>query len=144
MAEPHVLTALNAKYARISGELGKLNNRADKLRIDMAHIEATIRLFRADWSGDGVAPIQPMKPSRWHGRGTGLQTALTVMREAGQPMTARQIAEKALAKHGIGLPDAKTLSAVSGSLAASLERRVGKGVVMHGGKPRRWAVSSPT
>lgn len=141
MADPHVLTALNAKYARLTGELQRLNRRAEKVRADIAHVEATIRLFRADWVGEAVKPINPIKPSRWKRRGQGLVTALSIMREAGGPMTAREVATKALSAQGMELPDSKTLSAVAGSLAASLERRVGHGITIIEGRPRRWQLT---
>lgn len=57
------------------------------------------------------------------------------------PMTAHEIAARALAINGIELPDNKTLSAVAGSLAASLERRVGHGVTIIEGRPRRWQLT---
>ena len=144
MADPHVITALNAKYARLTGELQKLNRQADKVRADIAHVEATIRLFRADWAGEAIKAIGSVKPSRWKRRGQGLVTALGVMREADCPMTARESAAKALAVHGIALPDNKTLFAVAGSLAASLERRVGNGVAMIDGRPKRWQLTGKT
>ena len=141
MADPHVITALNAKYARLTGELQKLNRQADRVQADIAHVEATIRLFRADWAGEAIKAIGPIKPSRWKRRGQGLVTALNIMREADGPMTAREIAAKALAAHGITLPDGKTLSTIAGSLAASLERRVGNGVAMIDGRPKRWQLT---
>lgn len=141
MADPHVITALNAKYARLTGELQKLNRQADKVRADLAHIEATIRLFRADWVGEAVKAIGPIKPSRWKRRSQGLVAALNIMREAGGPMTAREIAARALSAQGIELPDGRTLSAVAGSLTKSMERRIGNGVTMIEGRPRRWQLT---
>lgn len=142
MADPHVISALNSKYARLSGELRKLERQTDKLRKDIAHIEATIRLFRAEWHGSEITPVAPLKPSRWGGRGQGLRLALDVLRNADQPMTAREIATKALASPGIELPDSKTLSAVAGTITACLERRVGVGVTVIEGRPRRWQLTS--
>lgn len=144
MADPHVITALNAKYARLTGELRKLTRQADQVRADIAHVEATIRLFRADWDEDQVKPIGPIKPSRWSRRGQGIRTALDVLREANAPMTTREIATRALAAHGIVMPNGKALSAVAGTLAACLERRAGKGVTMIEGRPKRWKLARPS
>lgn len=143
MAETHVLSALNAKYARLAGELRKLDKQADKLRRDIVHVEATIRLFRADWAKEAVAPVAPLRPSRWGGRGQGLRLALQALRETDQPMTAREIAAKALAMRGIELPDGKSLSAVAGTIAACLERRAGDCVSMIEGRPKRWMLVKP-
>ena len=56
MAEAHVLTALYSKYALVMGELRKSETSADKHRADLEHIQATIRLFKPDWTGDGIKP----------------------------------------------------------------------------------------
>lgn len=141
MADPHVVTALCEKYARMSGELRSLNRYVEKLRRDIAHVEATIRLFKRDWQRDHTVPIKPGKPSRWGGRGQGLRLATDVLREAGEPLTAREIASRALAKRGIELPDSRTLTAVADSLARSLERRLGQGVIRIEGKPLRWGLA---
>jgi hypothetical protein len=54
MADPHVITALNRKYAELKGHLDRHSNEAKKLRKSMAHVEATIRLFRDDYASDMV------------------------------------------------------------------------------------------
>lgn len=140
MADAHVISALNRKYAQLTGELRKAKRETARLRRDVAHVEATIRLFRADWAKEGVASIAPIKPSRWGGRGTGLRLALGVLRDATEPLTARQITTAAVDAGGIALPDSKALSAVAGRTAACLERRIGSGVVRHDGRPPRWSV----
>ena len=65
MAEAHVLTALYSKYALVMGELRKSETSADKHRADLEHIQATIRLFKPDWTGDGIKPHKAHRVSRW-------------------------------------------------------------------------------
>ena len=77
MAEAHVLTALYSKYALVMGELRKFETSADKHRADLEHIEATIRLFKPDWTGDGIKPHKAHRASRWPSRGAGMRTALS-------------------------------------------------------------------
>jgi hypothetical protein len=45
MAEPHVISALTAKRAELSGELSKFNERSTAIRAHIANIDAVLRLF---------------------------------------------------------------------------------------------------
>ncbi len=46
MAEPHVVTALVAKRAELSGELANLDERRAAIKAHIAHLDAVLRLFR--------------------------------------------------------------------------------------------------
>lgn len=139
MAEAHVITALNRKYAELMGHLDRHSNEAKKLRKSMAHVEATIRLFRADYDVSGIAPIIPNKAVRWRSRGYGIRMAMKAMQEAGKPLTTHEIAVAAMA--GAGIPyDLRTAKDVAAALRQSLQRRVGNGVVVVDGFPKRWAI----
>ncbi len=45
MAEPHVVTALVAKRAELSGELAKLDERRTAIKAHIANLDAVLRLF---------------------------------------------------------------------------------------------------
>lgn len=140
MADPHVITALNRKYAELKGHLDRHSNEAKKLRKSMAHVEATIRLFRDDYDVAGIAPVAPNKAIRWRSRGYGIRLATQVMRGAGKPLTTHEIAVATMERAGIAY-DLQTAKDVAASLRQSLKRRVGKGVVVVDGYPTRWAVA---
>ncbi len=48
MAEPHVVSALVAKRAELAGEIEAAEKRVAKLRADLLHLDATLRLFDAE------------------------------------------------------------------------------------------------
>ena len=139
MAEPHVMSALQAKHSRVKGQIVALDTQATQLRIDLDHIEHVIRMFQEDWRDDNDA-VAPRKPSRWDKRGQGIKTALTVLREASEPMTAREIVLAVWARTGLPVPAKQELYRISATFNAALGRRVGKGVVMVEGVPKRWAL----
>ena len=122
MAKSIVLSALHNKYRRIKGELAALDNQCEKLRGQLMHLEQTITLFAADWTGDSVAAKRPYRPSRWAKRGQGLQTALTVLREAASPMSAREIMIEVTRRLDMPLPQPQTLA---GALRTALLARAG-------------------
>ena len=59
MAEPHVVTALVAKRAELSGELGRIDERRGAIKAHIANLDAVLRLFR--YAGDPTK-INPMQP----------------------------------------------------------------------------------
>jgi hypothetical protein len=140
MADPHVITALHNKYRQIKGELASLDNQCDKLRADMMHLEQTIILFANDWSGDDLTGRRPYRPSRWAKRGLGQQTALTILREAAAPMSAREIVIAVTGRLDMPMPVPKILYRQSASMNTQLSKRIGKGIVRHEGKPLRWSI----
>jgi len=139
MAETHVITALNRKYAELKGHLDRHSNEARKLRKSMAHVEATIRLFRDDYDVSGIAPIMPNKAIRWRSNGYGIRLAIQTMKEADRPLTTHELAVATMERAGIAY-DLQTARNVACSLRQSLKRRVGKGVVVVEGFPKRWAL----
>lgn len=139
MAEPHVISALQAKHRRVKGLILALDAQATQLRIDLDHIEHVIRLFQEHWRDDNDA-VAPRKPSRWDKRGQGIKTALTVLRETSEPMSAREIALAVWERTGLPVPAKQELYRISATFNMALSRRVGKGVVMVEGVPKRWFI----
>lgn len=139
MAEPQVLSALQAKHCRVKGQIVALDAQATQLRIDLDHIEHVIRMFQVDWRADNDA-VAPRKPSRWDKRGQGIRTALTVLREASEPMSAREIVLAVWERTGLPVPAKQELYRISATFNMALSRRVGNGVVMIEGTPKRWFI----
>jgi hypothetical protein len=142
MAEPHVITALHRKYAEIMGELRKCEGQADKHRASLEHIEATIRLFKPEWSGEGIRPHKLHRSSRWPSRGAGMKAALSVMKDATEPLTTRQIVLMALERCDMTEPEYNELKLICSSFNSALRNQAAKGeMVMVDGKPVRWALT---
>lgn len=140
MANPIVLHALFDRYNRAKGLLRHHEAQCDDLRADLVHLEATIQMFRAEWTGDESQPVAPYKPSRWLKRGQGIHTALAVLREATAPMTAREIALAVSERLGRPVPPENELRRISSGFNRNLASRIGKGVVVVDEFPKRWAL----
>lgn len=103
MAETRVISALNRKYAELKGRLDRHSNEARKLRKSMAHVEATIRLFRDDYDVTTIAGVMPNKAIRWRSKGYGIRLAMKAMQEAGKPLTTHEISVAATGGGGYRL-----------------------------------------
>jgi hypothetical protein len=142
MAELHVLTALYDKYAATIGALRKSEGEADKHRADLEHIEATIKLFKPDWAGDGIKPRKAHRASRWPHRGAGMKTALSILRTAPEPLTTRQIVLVVIERHKMPEPDYDELKLICSSFNSALRNKAAKGaLVLVEGFPKRWALA---
>jgi len=140
MTETHVMSALRDKYAELLGRLKKHEKEAEALRVDLAHVEASIRMFKPDWDEKSVRGKRPRKPSRWPKSGQGVQLTLEILRTAGEPMTAHDIAIEAMMRCGMPTDDGIVVKAVASGLRSGLRRRIGKGIIKHEGFPTRWSL----
>ena len=144
MDDKHCLYTLQRRYGAVLGELKEARERVEKLEQDAVHLEATIRIFRADWTGDDVAPRSPRKPIRWMRHGDGVATALDVLREAEGPLTIAEIVRRMMERRGITDNDRRSIKSLKTSTAAALFKRLGKGVACEGPVtgPKLWRLAT--
>lgn len=90
MAEPHVITALVAKRAELSGEVEKLDDRRAALKTHISNIDAVLRLFR--YNSD-PAQIKSKRKRNWMFRRGELQRLVSdIERTASRPPQKDEIA----------------------------------------------------
>jgi hypothetical protein len=98
MAELHVVTALKAKRAELSGEIQKLDERRAALKAHVAHLDAVLRLFH--YSGDPAA-IKPRRKRSWIFRRGELQRLVfDIERAAVKPLSKEDIALEVMDRKG--------------------------------------------
>lgn len=101
MAETHVMFALVDKRARLDGEIKMRRYQIMRLEIQLAHIDAVIKMFRPSYDINKIATKRSFgKNLAGVPRGAGGRHALSVLREAGKPLTANEIAALVIAKLG--------------------------------------------
>ena len=141
MAEPHVITALVAKYACLQGQLKATEQEAERLRVEIGHIEATIRIFRQDADLSLVAPRMPRNRNPWFRKGQCTTAALDVLRQSQVPMSAREIALQLLQDRGVANANGRTLKFLTSTIYGSLNRRKDGPLRLHtDGFPKRWSL----
>jgi hypothetical protein len=131
----HTLTQLHAELA---GKIETNCKHGDKLRAQMVQVEAVIKMLAPDFSVASIAAKRRNKSNPWFKRGTLFRSAVDVMRRAGTPMTAREIADKLVAdKPQMNRKQALDLQQ---AVYAALRKRDG-GVVVGEGAPARWRLA---
>jgi hypothetical protein len=138
MKDESLLPALQERYAKMLGELKACDERGEQLRAELSHMEAVIKIYRTDWTGEDVVPRRPSYHGRYVKIGRGTQTALQVLRDADEPLTIREIVVKVMDKLEIPI----TAGAVK-SLDSTLRYTLGKKtsvVSVEGRYPKRFSI----
>jgi hypothetical protein len=136
---PAVLTLLQF-HANIGGRILANKREAAKLREDMRHVEAVIKMFDPAFSLRPIA-VKRRKLNQWFKRGTIFRPAMDVLRTAQGPLTSRQIAEGMLNAQSITDAPRKAVGALAASVQCSMINHDDGAVLRHGeGTPARWTV----
>jgi hypothetical protein len=140
MSTSHVINALRAKRAEVSGDLLAAQKRLENLRNDLDAIDRTLRVFDPNQSPGSIRPVVKRKGDKMFAYGECARAIMNALRVASEPITAEQIAEQ------VAL-DCR-LKAESPDVAATLLRRINaamvkmraRGLAVGQGKPVRWAL----
>lgn len=97
MPEKHVVSALVERRARVAGDLKQAELRVEALKADIAAIDACILMFKADYKIDSIpTKVTNDKNPAALPKGTGSRRALEILRRAGEPLTAPELARRIL------------------------------------------------
>ncbi|MGE3972658.1 MAG: hypothetical protein AB7E78_15035 [Porticoccaceae bacterium] len=122
MAEPHVIAALRNKRAELAVILSQLEQQLGQQRANLAHVDATMRLFDPDIRPTDIRPKQPRARNAWFRPGECLRLIYDELRETTQPLTTRALAERIMQAKGIPAVDHHRRERIQKTLLASLNR----------------------
>lgn len=94
MAETHVITALVKRRADLAGEIERTHENLRQLVIDLENLDATILQFKPDFRVEAIKPKAFRPPKDWSRRGEMTRIILSILRQAAEPLTTRDIAER--------------------------------------------------
>jgi hypothetical protein len=122
MAERHVIGALRSKRAELAGMLRQLEQQLVQQRANLAHVDATMRLFDPDIRPNDIRPKQPRTRNAWFRPGECLRLVYDELRKAAQPVTTRELAERIMRIKAIPVADDQHRELVQKTLLGSLNR----------------------
>jgi hypothetical protein len=122
MAEPHVIGALRNKRAELAGALHQLEQQLARDRTNLAHLDATMRLFDPNIRPKDIRPRQPRTHNAWFRHGECLRLIYDELHEAAQPVTTRELAERIMRVKAMPAADGHRRELVQKTLLASLNR----------------------
>jgi hypothetical protein len=134
-----VLT-LSQLHAELAGKFAENRNAGVKIQTAMMQVEAVLQMLKPDFDIRSIAAKRRNKSNPYFKRGTLFRSAVDVLRRAGAPMTAREIADKLVADKA---PQATRKQAIDlqAAILVALRKRDG-GTVVGEGSPARWRLAA--
>jgi hypothetical protein len=128
MAEPLVISALMKRRAEIDGKLRQVEIRAAQLRADRNVIDATIGMFDATKVPQTIRPrVRRPKPIMFK-NGECSRAVMGILRVAGEPLNAKEIAERLVAEYHLDIREPHQHAALLHSIRNAVLRHSGKKV----------------
>jgi hypothetical protein len=141
MADLHVISALRAKRAELSGELIAAEKRILQLRDDITALDRTIRVFDPTAEPHTIRPIFRRKKPTLIPRGQCSRAVLGILRHAECPMTAREIAGQLAARYQIDASNTEAMKPLVAKVRNTLPRQSGL-VSEKRGDAKAWKVAN--
>ena len=101
MTESHVVSVLKSKRAELAGELLQLERQTVERRTALAHLDATILMFDPEAKPSQIKPRRQVARNNWFGPNECIRAIYDVLRQAPEPMTTRDVAERIMAAKNI-------------------------------------------
>jgi hypothetical protein len=145
MSETHVIPALRAKRAEISGHIHDLDKRIARMRANLANIDAAIRLLSPGADPDTIPPKRTYRRTKYFARNELARMALDVLRKAPAPLAAKEIALAIMRAKGMALGDDSLCATVTDMLLVALRSLAKRESVAKSGTSRNamWALGAP-
>ena len=122
MAETHVVSALRDKRAELSGLIRDLEKRIGQYRVDLVHLDATLRLFAPDVQPEAIPARRPARRNDWFKSGECARLVCNVLRDAAAPMPTAEIARRLMETKGLPPGDERTRALVQKTILGTLNR----------------------
>jgi hypothetical protein len=94
MGEPQVIGALRAKRSELAGMVMSLEQQPVQHRASLTHLDATMRLFDPELWPEEFPPRRSRSHNAWFRPGECLRLIYDVLRDAPEPVTTRELADK--------------------------------------------------
>jgi len=128
----HDLTNLRRKRRYIHRQLDRYEPLVTRLRASLAETEAGIAAIAPELN----LPPRRYAPNPHFARGELPRLALAILRDAGRPLSTREIAVRALARKGVTLPDRRTMKMARVRVQQAFARFVARGIARNVGSAR--------
>lgn len=124
----YMVTGLAKKRAELAGEITAIHERLRQLVADMESLDATLRIVAPDMEVEAIRPKAFRPPSDWSNRGQMSRLVLSILRQAREPLTSREIAAQMLLERAMDAEDVKMLRVMTKRVSTALrsQREAGR------------------
>ena len=135
-----VLPGLVRKRAELAGDIENAQVALQNMIRDLENLDATIRLFDADYKVEAIKPNAFRPPEDWAHRGEMTRIILDILRQAAEPLTARDIADQLMRERALDLENINLRRQMVKRCGVALRGQRNKGVVRSNQGPGQYMV----
>lgn len=125
----YVLQGLVKRRAELTGEIERTHAALRKMVDDLENLDATIRQFSPDFQVEAIRPKAFRPPADWANRGQMSRVVLSILRQAAEPMTTRDIALEMLVTRALDQSDVRLLKLMTKRVGVALRGQRDNGAV---------------
>jgi hypothetical protein len=123
-----VIAGLVKRRAELAGDIEKAHEALRAMVLDLENLDATILQFDPDFKVETIKPKAFRPPKDWSNRGQMTRICLSILRQATEPLTARDVALQLLTERALNREDQKLLRLMTKRVGVALRGQREKGV----------------
>jgi hypothetical protein len=136
MADPHVISALREKRAKVAGCIARLERQLDQHRADLSHIDGVLRLFAPDRDPEAIKPKRTYaRRTRYFARNELSRLCRESLRDS-ERLSTEDIVARIVERKGFDPGDAALLKALRVQMLTALRVMRKRGAVEQTGLGR--------
>jgi hypothetical protein len=124
-----VLRGLVDRRARLAGDIENAHEALRKMVLDLESLDATILQFDPSYSVEAIKPKGFRPPADWSNRGQMSRIILSILRQAAEPLTSRDIALQLLVERALDKSDQRLLRLMTKRVGVALRGQRDNGLV---------------
>jgi hypothetical protein len=124
-----VVSGLVKRRAELAGDIEKAHDSLRKMVLDLENLDATILQFEPGFRVETIKPKAFRPPKDWSNRGEMTRICLSILRQAAEPLTSRDIAMELLIERALDKSDQRLLRLMTKRVGVALRLQKEKGVV---------------
>jgi hypothetical protein len=134
------LIGLVKRRAELAGEIEATHDRLRKMIEDLEKLDSVILQFDASHQVEAIKPKAFCPPSDWSHRGEMTKAVLSIVRQAAEPLTSRDIALELLVTRALDKDDQKLLALMTKRVGVTLRLQRVNGVVRSSSGPGQYMI----
>jgi len=124
-----VVSGLVKRRAELAGDIERTHEQLRQMVLDLENLDATILQFEPDFQVEAIRPKAFRPPKDWSNRGEMTRICLSILRQAAEPLTSRDIALELLIERALDKNDQRLLRLMTKRVAVALRGQRDKSVV---------------
>jgi hypothetical protein len=115
-----VVSGLVKRRAQLAGDIEKAHESLRQMVLDLENLDATILQFEPDFRVETIKPKAFRPPKDWSNRGQMSRIVLSILRQAAEPLTSRDVALELLVERALDKNDQRLLRIMTKPIGVAL------------------------